>query len=38
LDLLVRTNGFEIEQKFGNFDGKVFASGDMRQIVVARPA
>jgi SAM-dependent methyltransferase len=38
LDQLVRANGFEIEQKFGNFEGKVFASGDMRQIVVARPA
>lgn len=37
LDLLVRANGFEIEQKFGNFEGKIFASGDMRQIVIARP-
>lgn len=37
LDLLVRANGFEIEQKFGNFEGKRFASGDMKQIVIARP-
>jgi SAM-dependent methyltransferase len=36
LDLLVRTNGFEIEQKFGNFERKAFAGGDMKQIVVCR--
>lgn len=34
LDLLVRTNGFEIEQKHGNFERKPFTSGDMKQIVV----
>lgn len=36
LDLLVRANGFEVEQKFGNFERKPFASGDMKQIVVCR--
>jgi SAM-dependent methyltransferase len=34
LDLLVRANGFEIEQKYGNFERKPFASGDMKQVVV----
>ena len=38
LDLLVRANAFVIEQKFGNFGRKLFASGDMKQVVVARPA
>jgi SAM-dependent methyltransferase len=36
LDLIVRSNGFEIEAKFGNFERKPFASGDVRQIVVCR--
>lgn len=34
LDLLVRANGFEIEQKFGNFERKPLASGDMKQVVI----
>ncbi len=38
LDLLVRANGFEMEHKFGNFERKPFASGDMKQIVIAHPA
>ncbi len=37
LDLLVRANGFTIDQKFGNFERKPFGSGDMKQIVIARP-
>ncbi len=36
LDLLVRANGFEIAEKFGNFERKPFASGDMKQVVVCR--
>jgi SAM-dependent methyltransferase len=36
LDLLVQSNGFEVEQKYGNFERKQFASGDMKQIVVCR--
>ena len=34
LDLLVRSQGFEIVEKFGNFECKPFASGDPKQIVV----
>ncbi|HUM06272.1 MAG TPA: class I SAM-dependent methyltransferase [Terriglobales bacterium] len=34
LDLLVRANGFQIEQKFGNFERRAFSSGDPKQIVV----
>jgi len=34
LDLLVRGNGFEIEAKFGDFQGTPFASGSMKQVVV----
>lgn len=37
LDLLVRANGFEIEAKYGNFERKPFAAGDMKQIVVCKP-
>ena len=37
LDLLVRSQGFEIIEKFGNFEGKLFASGDPKQIVICRP-
>jgi len=37
LDLIVRANGFVIDEKFGNFERKKFASGDMKQIVVCRP-
>ena len=37
LDLVVRTNGFEIEEKYGNFERKLFASGDPKQVVVCRP-
>ena len=36
LDLLVRANGFEIEEKFGNFERKPFASGDMKQVAVCK--
>lgn len=36
LDLLVRANGVAIEHKFGNFERKPFASGDMKQIVVCK--
>ena len=36
LDLLVRSQGFEIVEKFGNFDRKLFASGDPKQVVVCR--
>jgi SAM-dependent methyltransferase len=36
LDLLLRANGLAIEKKFGNFERKSFASGDMKQIVVCR--
>jgi SAM-dependent methyltransferase len=34
LDLLVRSLGFRIEAKYGNFERKPFASGDMKQVVV----
>jgi SAM-dependent methyltransferase len=36
LDLLVRSQGFELLDKFGNFERKPFASGDPKQIVVCR--
>lgn len=36
LDLLVRSQGFEIVEKFGNFQRKVFGSGDPKQVVVCR--
>ena len=34
LDLLVRSQGFTLLAKFGNFERKVFTSGDPKQIVV----
>jgi SAM-dependent methyltransferase len=34
LDLLVRSQGFTIQEKYGDFEGKPFASGDMKQVVV----
>jgi len=34
LDLLVRSLGFRVEAKFGDFEGKPFASGDVKQVVV----
>jgi len=37
LDLLVRSQGFEIVEKFGNFERKVFGSGDPKQVVVCTP-
>ena len=37
LDLLVRSLGFEIAQKFGDFERKAFGSGDPKQVVVCRP-
>ena len=30
-------HGFEMEEKFGNFERKPFAGGDPKQIVVCRP-
>jgi SAM-dependent methyltransferase len=36
LDLLVRSQGFTILEKFGNFERKPFASGDPKQVVVCR--
>jgi SAM-dependent methyltransferase len=36
LDLLVRAQGFEIVEKFGDFDRKPFASGQPKQVVVCR--
>jgi len=36
LDLLVRSQGFEIVEKFGNFEHKPFASRDPKQVVVCR--
>jgi SAM-dependent methyltransferase len=37
LDLLVRSQGFEVVEKFGNFERKEFGSGDPKQVVVCRP-
>lgn len=37
LDLLVRSQGFEIVEKFGNFERKAFGSGEPKQVVVCRP-
>ena len=37
LDLLVRSQGFEIVEKFGDFERKLFASGDPKQVVVCKP-
>ncbi len=34
LDLLVRSQGFEVIEKFGNFERKSFASGDAKQVTV----
>ena len=34
LDLLVPWGGFAVKQKFGNFERKPFASGDMKQVMV----
>ena len=36
LDLLVRSQGFEIVERFGNFERKPFGSGDMKQVVICR--
>ena len=36
LDLLVRSQGFEIVEKFGNFERKAFGSGDPKQVVSTR--
>jgi SAM-dependent methyltransferase len=36
LDLLVRHHGFAIEEKFGNFERKPFASRDPKQVAVCR--
>jgi SAM-dependent methyltransferase len=37
LDLLVRSQGFEIVDKFGNFERKAFGGGDPKQVVVCKP-
>jgi len=37
LDLLVRSQGFEVVEKFGNFERKAFGSGDPKQVVVCKP-
>jgi SAM-dependent methyltransferase len=37
LDLLVRAQGFEIVDKFGNFERKAFGSGDPKQVLVCKP-
>jgi SAM-dependent methyltransferase len=34
LELLVHANGFGVKEKFGNFERKPFASGDMKQVVI----
>lgn len=34
LDGLLRYNGFEVREKYGNFEGKGFESGDGHQVVV----
>jgi hypothetical protein len=36
LDLLVRSQEFQIVEKFGNFERKPFASGDPKQVVVCK--
>jgi SAM-dependent methyltransferase len=36
LDLLVRSQGFEIVEKFGDFERNSFASGDPKQVVVCK--
>lgn len=36
LDLLVRSQGLEVEEKYGNFERKPFASGDPKQVVVCK--
>jgi SAM-dependent methyltransferase len=36
LDLLVRSQGFEMVERFGNFERKPFASGDQKQAAVCR--
>jgi hypothetical protein len=37
LDLLVRSQGFEIVEKFGNFERNAFGSGDPKQVMMCRP-
>jgi SAM-dependent methyltransferase len=37
LDLLVRSQEFEILEKLGNFERKAFGSGDPKQVMVCRP-
>ncbi len=34
LDALLKYNGFEVVEKYGDFDGKAFESGDTYQVVV----
>jgi SAM-dependent methyltransferase len=36
LDLLVRSQGFEMVEKFGNFERKPFAGGDPKQVVICQ--
>ena len=37
LDLIVRANGFDVDEKFGDFERKPFSSGQMKQILVCHP-
>ncbi len=37
LDALLKYNGFTIEQKFGDYEGKPFDSKSEQQIIIARP-
>ena len=34
LDALLKYNGFKVLEKYGNFEGKGFESGDEHQVVV----
>jgi SAM-dependent methyltransferase len=36
LDLIVRSQGFEMVEKYGNFERKQFGSGDPKQVVVCQ--
>jgi len=36
LDMLVQANGFEIEEKFSDFERKPFTGGGMKQVMVVR--
>jgi hypothetical protein len=38
LDVLLHYNGFEILEKFGDFNEKNFEAGDLKQVVITRIA